>query len=102
MQRRWPNLNVLKLKTHSKKTAVKKPATKKKKIEEKIINKLTDILGCDYPIIQTAMGWVAMPQLVAATSNAGAFGFLALATAGPQEAIEMIDETMSLTNNPLA
>ena len=32
------------------------------------------------------MGWVAMPQLVAATSNAGAFGFLALATAGPQEA----------------
>ena len=46
------------------------------------------------------MGWVAMPQLVAATSNAGAFGFLALATAGPQEAIEMIDETMSLTNKP--
>ena len=46
------------------------------------------------------MGWVAMPQLVAATSNAGAFGFLALATAGPHEAIEMIDETMSLTNKP--
>ena len=46
------------------------------------------------------MGWVAMPQLVAATSNAGAFGFLALATAGPQEAIEMIDETMSLTDKP--
>jgi NAD(P)H-dependent flavin oxidoreductase YrpB (nitropropane dioxygenase family) len=46
------------------------------------------------------MGWVAMPQLVAATSNAGAFGFLALATAGPQQAIEMIDETMSLTDKP--
>ena len=39
------------------------------------------MLGCEYPIIQTAMGWVAMPELVAASSNAGAFGFLALATA---------------------
>lgn len=41
---------------------------------------LTDLLGCRYPIVQTAMGWVATPQLVAATSNAGAFGFLAAAT----------------------
>ena len=46
------------------------------------------------------MGWVALPQLVAATSNAGAFGFLALATAGPKEAIEMIDQTLSLTDKP--
>ena len=46
------------------------------------------------------MGWVAMPKLVAATSNAGAFGFLALATAGPKEAIEMIDQTLSLTEKP--
>jgi hypothetical protein len=29
-----------------------------------------------YPIIQTAMGWVARPELVAASCNAGAFGFL--------------------------
>ena len=57
-------------------------------------------MGCNYPIIQTAMGWVALPQLVAATSNAGAFGFLALATAGPKEAIEMIDQTLSLTEKP--
>jgi len=57
-------------------------------------------LGCDYPIIQTAMGWVALPELVAASSNAGAFGFLALATAGPKEAIEMIDQTLSLTEKP--
>jgi NAD(P)H-dependent flavin oxidoreductase YrpB (nitropropane dioxygenase family) len=46
------------------------------------------------------MGWVAMPQLVAASSNAGAFGFLALATAGPEEAIDMIEETLSLTDKP--
>ena len=58
------------------------------------------MLGCKYPIIQTAMGWVALPELVAASSNAGAFGFLALATAGPKEAIEMMDETQALTNKP--
>ena len=38
---------------------------------------LTELLGCRYPIIQTAMGWVADPGLVAATGEAGGFGFLA-------------------------
>lgn len=46
------------------------------------------------------MGWVATPELVAASCNAGAFGFLALATAGPDEAIEMIDKTLELTDKP--
>ena len=41
------------------------------------------------------MGWVATPELVAASSNAGAFGFLALATCGPEEAIEMIEKTLT-------
>jgi NAD(P)H-dependent flavin oxidoreductase YrpB (nitropropane dioxygenase family) len=41
---------------------------------------LTRLLGCRYPVVQTAMGWVATSQLVAATSEAGGFGFLAAAT----------------------
>ena len=41
---------------------------------------LCDLLGCRYPIVQTAMGWVADARLVAAACNAGAFGFLAAAT----------------------
>lgn len=41
---------------------------------------LCDLLGCRYPIVQTAMGWVAGSRLVAATTNAGGFGFLAGAT----------------------
>jgi NAD(P)H-dependent flavin oxidoreductase YrpB (nitropropane dioxygenase family) len=41
---------------------------------------LTELLGCRYPIVQTAMGWVADSKLVTATSNAGGFGFLAAAT----------------------
>ena len=41
---------------------------------------LTDALGCRYPIVQTAMGWVADANLVIASTRAGAFGFLAGAT----------------------
>ena len=59
-----------------------------------------NILGSKYPIIQTAMGWVATPELVAASSKAGAFGFLALATATKDEAINMIKKTSALTDIP--
>lgn len=45
---------------------------------------LCDLLGCEVPVIQTAMGWVAGSQLVAATCNAGGFGFLAGATIAPE------------------
>ena len=33
---------------------------------------LVERLGCRWPIIQTAMGWVAEPSLVIGSSNAGA------------------------------
>ena len=47
---------------------------------------LTERLGCRWPIIQTAMGWVAEPSLVIGSSNAGAFGFLGAAVMTPDEA----------------
>lgn len=47
---------------------------------------LVERLGCRYPIIQTAMGWVAEPSLVIASSEAGAFGFLGAAVMTPEEA----------------
>ncbi|MEN8723761.1 MAG: nitronate monooxygenase [Alphaproteobacteria bacterium] len=47
--------------------------------------RLTRALGCDVPVIQTAMGWVATPSLVIASVNAGAFGFLAAAVMTPDE-----------------
>ncbi len=48
---------------------------------------LCDLLGCEVPVVQTAMGWVAGASLVAATCNAGGFGFLAGVTI-PAERIE--------------
>lgn len=58
---------------------------------------LTDRLGCRLPVIQTAMGWIATPQLVAASSNAGAFGFLAGAVMKPAELAEAIARLRDLT-----
>ena len=61
---------------------------------------LTARLGCRYPVIQTAMGWVARPELVAATCNAGGFGFLAAAVMSPEEVGPAIDQVRALTSAP--
>ncbi|MDH0301665.1 MULTISPECIES: nitronate monooxygenase [unclassified Pseudomonas] len=65
-----------------------------------LATRLTERLGCRYPIVQTAMGWVADPRLVAATCNAGGFGFLAGATIEPRHMEAAILETRRLTEQP--
>ena len=59
---------------------------------------LCDRLACRYPILQTGMGWVATPELVAAVSNAGAFGFLAAATLRPEAVDAEIAKVKQLTS----
>jgi NAD(P)H-dependent flavin oxidoreductase YrpB (nitropropane dioxygenase family) len=61
---------------------------------------LCDLLGVPAPIIQTGMGWVATPELVAAVSNAGGFGFLAGATIRPEDIDAAIEKTKALTPKP--
>lgn len=61
---------------------------------------LTQALGCDYPIIQTAMGWVSTSQLVTASIEAGAFGFLAAAVMTHKECEEEIKIIKSKTDKP--
>lgn len=61
---------------------------------------LCDSLGCRYPIVQTAMGWVADAKLVAATSKAGGFGFLAAATIPADQLEAEILKLKSLTDRP--
>ncbi len=62
--------------------------------------RLTELLGCRYPVVQTAMGWVADPKLVAATGNAGGFGFLAGATIPAEQMERDILRTKELTQQP--
>ncbi len=61
---------------------------------------ICDLLGCRYPIIQTGMGWVATPPLVAGVCEAGAFGFLAAATLKPDAVGDEIDKVKALTDKP--
>ena len=61
---------------------------------------LCERLGCAYPVIQTAMGWVATPTLVTATCEAGAFGFLAGAVMTPPELKAAIAKVKATTDRP--
>jgi enoyl-[acyl-carrier protein] reductase II len=41
-----------------------------------VTNRLTSLLGVDYPIVQAPMGWIARSPLASAVSNAGALGII--------------------------
>lgn len=61
--------------------------------------RLTEALGCRYPIVQTAMGWVSDANLVIATTRAGGFGFLAGATIASEELESEIQKVIAATGN---
>ena len=61
---------------------------------------MVERLGCRWPIIQTAMGWVAEPPLVIASCEAGAFGFLGAAVMTPDEAREKLLQVRRGTARP--
>ena len=63
---------------------------------------ICDLFGVQYPIVQTGMGWVATPQLTAATSNAGGLGILASGTLTVPETEAAIRATKELTGNVFA
>jgi len=53
-----------------------------------------------YPIVQTGMGWVAGPRLVAATANAGALGILASATMTVEQLRDAVADVRGRTDAP--
>ena len=61
---------------------------------------LTELVGIEHPVVQTGMGWVAGPRLVAGTSNAGGLGILASATMTYDELEAAIAKTKTLTDKP--
>jgi len=68
-----------------------------------IKTKVTEMLGCKYPIISGTMANISNPEFVAAVSNAGACAVLASANyQTPEELREAIRKTQSLTDKPFA
>lgn len=66
------------------------------------MNRITEILGIKYPIIQGAMQDVAKAGLVAAVSNAGGLGVLASGQDTPEQVREEIRKVKELTDKPFA
>ncbi|MCB5181334.1 NAD(P)H-dependent flavin oxidoreductase [Streptomyces antimicrobicus] len=59
---------------------------------------LTRLVGCEHPVVQTGMGWVAGPRLVSAAVNAGALGILASATMTLEQLRSAVREVRSRTD----
>jgi nitronate monooxygenase len=61
---------------------------------------LCDLLGMEYPVIQSGMGSVAGPDLVAEVSRAGGLGILAGLNVPPEELRSRIRQVRELTDRP--
>lgn len=68
-----------------------------------IKTKVTEMLGCKYPIIAGTMARISNPEFVASASNAGACAVLASANyKTPEDLRAAIQRTQSLTDQPFA
>ena len=63
-------------------------------------NRLTKLLGVQYPIIQAPMGWIARAQLASAVSNAGGLGIIETSSGQLEEVRAEIVKMRSLTDKP--
>lgn len=66
-------------------------------------NRVTQLLGCRYPIVQGGMQWVGRAELASAVSNAGGLGTLTALTQPDVEALRQeIERCRSMTDAPFA
>ena len=63
-------------------------------------NRLTDLLGVEYPILQAPMGYIARAQLASAVSNAGALGIIETSSGQLDQVRGEIEKMRDLTNKP--
>lgn len=63
-------------------------------------NRLCELLGIEYPIIQGGMAWVATAELAAAVSNGGGLGLIAAGAAPADVVREQIKKCRELTDKP--
>lgn len=66
------------------------------------MDKVTEILGISYPILQGGMGNISNAQLTSAVSEAGGLGTIGAGTMPAEEVEEIILETKRLTEKPFA
>lgn len=62
--------------------------------------RMTELFGIKHPIMLAGMNWITEPKIVAAVSNAGGLGLLAVARCTGEETRKLIRETRKLTDKP--
>lgn len=62
--------------------------------------RLTELYGLEHPLVLAGMGFVSMPQLVTAVSNAGGLGVLGVGAAPPPALQAMIQQVKEHTSRP--
>ena len=65
-----------------------------------IRNRVTELLGVEYPIVQAPMGWIARSQLASAVSNAGGLGIIETSSGELDAVKDEIRKMRDLTDKP--
>ncbi len=65
-----------------------------------ISNRVTEMTGTDYPIIQAPMGWIARAQLASAVSNAGGMGIIETSSGELDNIKAEVAKMRELTDKP--
>jgi len=65
-----------------------------------IRNRVTEMLGVQYPIVQAPMGWIARSQLASAVSNAGGLGIIETSSGELDAVKDEIRKMRDLTDKP--
>lgn len=66
----------------------------------KIRNRITQMIGVEYPIVQAPMGWIARAQLASAVSNAGGMGIIETSSGDIPAVREEVKKMRTLTTKP--
>ena len=66
----------------------------------RMLNRVTQLLGVEHPIIQAPMGYIARAQLASAVSNAGALGIIETSSGQLDQVREEIAKMRDLTEKP--
>jgi enoyl-[acyl-carrier protein] reductase II len=70
------------------------------RMSNSISNRVTELLGVTYPVVQAPMGWIARAQLASAVSNAGGMGIIETSS-GELDAVRAeIEKMRDLTDRP--
>lgn len=65
-------------------------------------NRITQLFGIDYPIVQAGMIWASGWRLASAVSNAGGLGILGAGSMYPSELLDNVRQCKAATSKPFA